>query len=154
MHVEIKFGEIIKAKREEKKFSLMDFAKVVGISAGYLSQLENGRKANPKLEIVLKIIKELDIDIDMLLGIESTNENLSVKMPSLLKLIVAKDRNCKVLEDKEVLKKVCNIIDKSLDCKYLIEDKSLYEMFLEDIYVQIETTLKRYMAFQIVKDTI
>lgn len=154
MHVEIKFGEIIKAKREEKKFSLIDFAKVVGISAGYLSQLENGRKANPKLEIVLKIIKELDIDIDMLLGIESTNENLSVKMPSLLKLIVAKDRNCKVLEDKEVLKKVCNIIDKSLDCKYLIENKSLYEMFLEDIYVQIETTLKRYMAFQILKDTI
>lgn len=152
--MEIKFGEIIKAKREEKKFSLIDFAKVVGISAGYLSQLENGRKANPKLEIVLKIIKELDIDIDMLLGIESTNENLSVKMPSLLKLIVAKDRNCKVLEDKEVLKKVCNIIDKSLDCKYLIENKSLYEMFLEDIYVQIETTLKRYMAFQILKDTI
>lgn len=150
--MEIKFGEIIKAKREDKNYSLMDFAKVVGISAGYLSQLENGRKANPNLEIVLKIIKELEIDIDMLLGLESSNENLSIKMPSLLKLIVAKDRNYKVLEDKEVLKKVCNIIDKSLDCKYLIENKSLYEMFLEDVYVQIETTLKRYMAFQIVID--
>jgi len=151
MHVEIKLGEIIKAKREEKSYSLKDFAKVIGISAGYLSQLENGRKANPKLETVLKIIKELDIDIDMLLGIESTNENLNVKMPSLLKLIVAKDRNFKVLEDKEVLKKVCNIVDKSLECKYLIEDKALYEMFLEDIYVQIETTLKRYMAFQVIR---
>jgi len=149
--VEIKLGEIIKAKREEKSYSLKDFAKVIGISAGYLSQLENGRKANPKLETVLKIIKELDIDIDMLLGIESTNENLNVKMPSLLKLIVAKDRNFKVLEDKEVLKKVCNIVDKSLECKYLIEDKALYEMFLEDIYVQIETTLKRYMAFQVIR---
>ncbi|WP_407636676.1 helix-turn-helix domain-containing protein [Acetivibrio cellulolyticus] len=154
MCVEIKFGEIIKAKREEKNYSLIDFAKVVGISAGYLSQLENGRKANPKLEIVLKIIKELEVDIDMLLGLDNSNENLSIKMPSLLKLIVAKDRNYKVLEDKEVLKKVCNIIDKSLDCKYLIENKSLYEMFLEDIYVQIETTLKRYLAFQIIKDAI
>jgi len=152
--VEIKFGEIIKAKREEKRYSLMDFAKVVGISAGYLSQLENGRKANPKLEIVLKIIKELEIDIDMLLGLEDPNNNLSIRMPSLLKLIIAKDRNYKVLEDKDVLKKVCNILDKSLDCKYLIENKSLYEMFLEDIYIQIETTLKRYMAFQIVNDVI
>ncbi|OPZ93286.1 MAG: HTH-type transcriptional repressor RghR [Firmicutes bacterium ADurb.Bin419] len=152
--MEIKFGEVIKAKREEKRYSLMDFAKVVGISAGYLSQLENGRKANPKLEIVLKIIKELEIDIDMLLGLESPNNNSSIRMPSLLKLIIAKDRNYKVLEDKDVLKKVCNIIDKSLDCKYLIENKSLYEMFLEDIYIQIETTLKRYMAFQIVNDVI
>ncbi len=152
--MEIKFGEIIKAKREEKRYSLMDFAKVVGISAGYLSQLENGRKANPKLEIVLKIIKELEIDIDMLLGLEDPNNNLSIRMPSLLKLIIAKDRNYKVLEDKDVLKKVCNILDKSLDCKYLIENKSLYEMFLEDIYIQIETTLKRYMAFQIVNDVI
>ena len=148
--MEIKFGEIIKAKREEKGHSLMDLAKVVGISAGYLSQLENGRKDNPKLEIVLKIIKALEIDIDMLLGLDGANE--SIRMPSLLKLIVAKDRNYKVLEDKEVLKKLCNIIDKSLDCKYLIENKALYEMFLEDIYIQIETTLKRYMAFQIIND--
>lgn len=148
--MEIKFGEIIKSKREEKGYSLMDFAKVVGISAGYLSQLENGRKDNPKLEIVLKIIKELEIDIDMLLGLDGSNESIS--MPPLLKLIVAKDRNYKVLEDKEVLKKLCNIIDKSIDCKYLIENKALYEMFLEDIYIQIETTLKRYMAFQIIGD--
>lgn len=150
--MDIKFGEIIKAKREEKGYSLMDFAKVVGISAGYLSQLENGHKENPKLEIVLKIIKVLEIDIDMLLGLDASKESIS--MPPLLKLIVAKDRNCKALEDKEVLKKVCNIIDKSLECKYLIENKALYEMFLEDIYIQIETTLKRYMAFQIIKDSV
>lgn len=149
--MEIKVGEIIKAKREEKRYSLLDFAKKVGISPGYLSQLENGRKSNPKLEIVLHIIKELDIDMDMLLGIEGTNENANVKVPSLLRLIIAKDRNYKVLEDKEVLKKVCGIIDKLLENKYLIEDSMLYEMFLEDIYIQIETTLKRYMAFQLLR---
>lgn len=150
--MEIKFGEVIKAKREEKRYSLVDFAKAVEISPGYLSQLENGHKANPKLEIVLRIIKELDIDIDMLLGIESSKENLNLKIPSLLKLIIAKDRNHKVLQEKEVLKKMCNIVDKLLDNKYLIENKDLYELFLEDIYIQIETTLKRYMAFQIVKE--
>lgn len=150
--MEIKFGEIIKAKREEKKISLVEFAKTVEISPGYLSQLENGRKANPKLDTVLKVIRELEIDIDMLLGIENTNENLNLKIPSLLKLIIAKDRNQKVLEEKEVLKKVCNIMDKLLDSKYLIENKELYEMFLEDNYIQIETTIKRYMAFQNVKE--
>ena len=149
----IKVGEIIKAKREEKNYTLVDFAKKIGISQGYLSQLENGHKANPKLEIILKIIKELDIDIDMLLGLESSNENLSLKIPSLLKLVIAKDRNYKVLEDKEVLKKLCNMVDKLLECKYLIEDKDLYELFMEDIYIQIETTLKRYLGFQIVNYT-
>ncbi|MCX7709442.1 MAG: helix-turn-helix domain-containing protein [Clostridia bacterium] len=149
--MEIKVGEIIKAKREEKKYSLIDFAAKVGISPGYLSQLENGKKANPKLEIVLTIIRELDIDIDMLLGLENPKENLNLKIPSLLKLILAKDRNFKVLEDKESLKKMCNIIDRLLEDKYLIEDSSLYELFLEDIYIQIETTLKRYMAFQLIK---
>lgn len=152
--MEIKVGEIIKAKREEKKIRLVDFAERIDISPGYLSQLENGYKANPKLGIVLKIIKELDMDIDMLLGLDSPVENLNVKVPSLLKLIIAKDRNSKVLEDKEVLKKLCNIIDKSLESKYMIEDKGLYELFLEDIYIQIEIILKRYMAFQIIQGAI
>ena len=149
--MDIKFGEIIRAKREEKNYTLVNFAKVIGISAGYLSQIENGRKDNPKLEIVLKIIKELDIDIDILFGIEGAHGNSSINMPSLLE-VVAKDRNYKVLEDKEILEKICNIIEKSLECKYRIENKFLYEMFLDDLYMQIETILKKYMAFQLVSD--
>jgi transcriptional regulator with XRE-family HTH domain len=149
--MEIKVGEIIKAKREEKNLSLVDFARTVGISPGYLSQIENGYKSNPKLEIVLRIVKELDIDIDMILGLESPGENLSVKIPSLLKLVLVKDRNNKAMEDKEVLKRICSIVDKTLESRYLIEDQDLYEMFLEDIYIQIETILKRYMALKIVK---
>jgi len=66
--LQIKAGEIIKAKREEKKISLVDFAREVGISPGYLSQLENGKKVNPNLEVMLKITEGLDIDLDMLLG--------------------------------------------------------------------------------------
>ena len=147
--MEIKFGEIIKAKREEKNHTLVDFAKTLEISPGYLSQLENGRKVNPKLEIVLRIIRELDMDIDMLLGLEASNENLNLKIPTLLKLVLVKDRNFKVLEDKDVLKKVCGIMDKMLDGKYLIDDRELYELFLEDIYIQMETVLKRYMALQV-----
>lgn len=145
-------GEVIKAKRLEKGYGLVEFAKIAGVSAGYLSQLENGRKTNPNLEVLTKISKELEIDIDMLLGLQSPNENLNLKIPSLLKLVLAKDRNAKVLEDKEVLKKICSIVENMLDAKYLIEDSQLYSLFLEDIYIQLETTLKRYMAIQVLNN--
>lgn len=147
--MEIKVGEIIKARREEKNISLVDFANDIGISPGYLSQLENGRKANPKLEIVLRIIRELDLDIDMLLGLDSKPEIPGLKIPSLLKLVIARDRNFKVLEDRDVLKKICGILDRALECKYLIGDRELYGLFLEDVYIQMETALKRYMALEI-----
>jgi hypothetical protein len=55
------------------------------------------------------------------------------------------------MEDKDILKKLCSIIDKALESKYLVEDQELYALFLEDIYIQIETILKRYMALQIIK---
>lgn len=150
--MEIKVGELIKTKREEKKYSLVNFAQIIGITPGYLSQIENGHKKNPKLEILLKISNELDIDFSMLLGLDNANENLNFKIPPLLKLILAKERNNKVLENKDILKKICDIIDKSLECRYFIESEELYKLFLEDIYIQIETILKRYIAFQAVKE--
>ncbi|NLV36341.1 MAG: helix-turn-helix transcriptional regulator [Clostridiaceae bacterium] len=147
--MQIKMGEIIKARREELNVSLVDFARETGISPGYLSQLENSKKDNPNLEVVLKITQALDIDMDTLLGLEQESEIPSLRIPSLLRLVVAKDRNMKVLEDKEIQKKICNILDRALDSKYLIEDKNLYSLFLEDVYVQMETALKRYMAMDI-----
>ena len=149
--MQIKVGEIIKAKREEMNYSLVEFADMIGISAGYLSQIENGRKTNPKLEILLKVIKELDIDLDMLLGVENQGEGTAYNIPSLLKLVLAKDRNSRVLENREALKKVCGLLEKTLESWYRIEDDALYSMFLEDLYIQIESTLKRYMAFQIIR---
>lgn len=147
--MQIKIGEVIKAKRVEKQISLVNFAREVGISPGYLSQLENGRKTNPQLEVMLKITQALDLDFDMLLGLEQESETPALRIPSLLRLVIARDRNMKVLEDKDVQKKVSSLLERTLECKYLIEDKELYSLFLEDVYVQIETTLKRYMAMEI-----
>ncbi len=148
--MEIKVGEIIKQKREEKNYNLIDFAQKIGISAGYLSQLENGRKVNPKLDIILKIISELDIDIDMLLGIEGdSGDGLGNKVPSLLKLVIAKERNARVLEDKDILRKLCTHLESIFESKYVLEDKNLYNMYLEDISSQAEIALKRYMSLQV-----
>lgn len=149
--MQIKVGEIIRAKREELGISLVDFARRAGISPGYLSQLENGKKTNPSLELMTTIAEELDIEIDSLLGLEQDGEMPSLRIPSLLRLVIAKDRNMKALEDKEIQKKIGNILDLMLECRYLIEDEDLYRLFLEDVYIQTETTLKRYMSVGILK---
>lgn len=149
----IKVGEVIRAKREEKKIALVDFAREVGISAGYLSQLENGKKVNPNLEVMLKITEALNIDLGMLLGLEQEPEAPSLRIPSLLRLVIARDRNQKTLEDNDVQKKISALLDRALECKYLIGDKELYNLFLEDVTVQMETALKRYMAIEILLDT-
>jgi len=147
--LEIKVGEIIKAKREEKGISLIDFAKRIEISPGYLSQIENGRKTNPKLDIILRIIHELDIDITMLLGLESSDESYLSRIPSLLKLTLAKERNLKVLSEPDVLRKFNTMADKLFEARYILQDKQLYQLFMDDTANQIENTLKRYMALQL-----
>lgn len=146
--MEIKVGEIIRAKREEAKISLSDLAKELDISPGYLSQIENGVKKNPNLEIILKIINRLDIDLTMLLGIESREENYLVKIPSLLKLILAKDRYNKVLEEPDILKKYCSLTERILDAKYLINNTDLYKMFLSELIDQAESMVKRYTSIE------
>jgi len=147
--LEIKVGEIIKGKREEKGIRLIDFAKRIEISPGYLSQIENGRKTNPKLDIILRIIHELDIDITMLLGLESSDESYLSRIPSLLKLTLAKERNLKVLSEPDVLRKFNTMADKLFEARYILQDKQLYQLFMDDTANQIENTLKRYMALQL-----
>ena len=122
--MEISVGEIIKSKRKEKGYTLSEFAKLIEISPGYLSQIENGRKTNPKLEIVLRIIHELDISIEMLLGIESVR---IIIFPNtiLVKIDTGEGRNLKTLSEAEVLRKINrfwiafwrqNILSKTLNC--------------------------------------
>ncbi len=147
--MQIKVGEIIRAKREENHISLVSLARELNISAGYLSQIENGIKKNPNLEILLKIIRRLDIDLAMLLGVDSNEENYLVKIPSLLKLILARERNNRVLEEPDVLKRFCSLCEQILETKYLLENPTLYKMFLDDVLNQTETTVKRYMGMQL-----
>jgi len=145
----ISVGEVIKSKREEKGYTLSEFAKKIEISPGYLSQIENGRKTNPRLDIILRIIHELDIDIGMLLGIEPTEDKYLSRIPSLLKLTLARERNLNTLSDPDVLRKINHFLNRVLEAKYILENRELYNLFLEDVSLQTEGTLKRYMALQI-----
>ncbi len=146
--MEIKVGEIIRAKREEHNISLGYLAKELGISSGYLSQIENGKKTNPSSEIILKIVELLDIDLAMLLGVDTNEENYLVKIPSLIKLTLAKDRYNKVLEEQDVLKQYCKLTESIFDAKYLLDDHNLYRMFLNDMLAEVESLAKRYMSIK------
>ena len=58
------FGEFIIKKRLEKKISLRDFSRVIGISPEYLSKLENGYRTSPRDEIVKKMAEKLILTTD------------------------------------------------------------------------------------------
>jgi transcriptional regulator with XRE-family HTH domain len=147
--MEIKVGEIIRAKREEKGYSLVEFAERINISTGYLSQIENGKKTNPNLDIILRIIHELDLDIGLLLGLDTNEENYLSRIPSLLKFTFAQERNLNTLSDPDILRNFNGIAAKILEANYILDNKDLYKLFLEDVSAQTEIILKRYIALQI-----
>lgn len=151
--MEIKVGEIIRAKRLEQKMTLTGLAGRVGVSAGYLSQIENGRKQNPKLEIVLAIIHHLDLDLAMLLGLEPGEESYLSRIPSLVKMVFARERNLQVLADVDVQRRFCTLSEKMLESRYVIGDGDLYKLFLEDVRIQTDNTLKRYLALQMILES-
>ena len=53
----------LKEFRIEKGYPLDELAKLSGISVSYMSELENGSKRNPSLDIVHKIARALNTDI-------------------------------------------------------------------------------------------
>ncbi|HHD56160.1 MAG TPA: XRE family transcriptional regulator [Desulfobulbaceae bacterium] len=56
----------IRAWRKYKKIKMKELAKQIGISAAYLSQIEN-KKRNPTIETLKAIAEALELDIDMLI---------------------------------------------------------------------------------------
>ncbi len=69
-----KFGKRIRKLREEKRkedptFSLRKFAERVGISATYMSKVENGEFDPPRAEKIMKMAELLGVDPDELLAL-------------------------------------------------------------------------------------
>lgn len=56
----------IRAWRKYKKIKMKELAEMVGISAAYLSQIEN-KKRNPTIETLKAIAGVLDLDIEILI---------------------------------------------------------------------------------------
>ena len=63
------YGELTRRLREEKDYGLREFAKLLGVSATYLSQVERNELPPPAEERVLKTAELLKLDKDELLGL-------------------------------------------------------------------------------------
>lgn len=63
MEISQKFGEQIKNIRKSHKFTQIQFAKILNISQGNLSEIESG-KLDPSLEIVIILCKDFNFDFN------------------------------------------------------------------------------------------
>lgn len=50
----------LKEIRKEKKMTLMELARISGVSAGYLCHLEKGSRTHPSIEVMEKISSSLN----------------------------------------------------------------------------------------------
>jgi HTH-type transcriptional regulator, competence development regulator len=66
---ERKFGETIRAAREQKEIGLRRFADLIGISPTYLSKVERGEFAPPAEDKIIAIARELGLDQDEMLAL-------------------------------------------------------------------------------------
>lgn len=60
--MDIAFGEYVRQKRLERKMTLRAFAKEVGISATFISGMENNEKSAPSDEVLKSISEVLMLD--------------------------------------------------------------------------------------------
>lgn len=63
----MKLNEILKEERIKKHLSIRELSKLSGVNASYISRLERGIDENPGLEVLLKIAKVLEVEVDDLL---------------------------------------------------------------------------------------
>lgn len=79
-------GDIIKILRIKKKISQKSFAKKTGITANYLSSIENGKRM-PPISYLKTAADALDVSVNLLVW-----ENLNLKK--------FKDRESRILAEK------------------------------------------------------
>lgn len=59
----MKFGELILSKREQRKLSVRQVAAVVGTTASYLYELEQGKTVNIRLPLAAKLSQVLKVPL-------------------------------------------------------------------------------------------
>jgi transcriptional regulator with XRE-family HTH domain len=80
MKMERTLGSYIKEKRNEKKLSLRALGELVGISASYISRLEDDM-FHPSAEVITRLAENLDIDVKELLRLEGYHaESIGIEL--------------------------------------------------------------------------
>jgi transcriptional regulator with XRE-family HTH domain len=76
------FGGRLKAKREERGFTLEELAERAGMHSGRLSEYESGRHT-PQLEKAAKLAEVLEVPLDELVGLKAPAVRDDVRNPRL-----------------------------------------------------------------------
>ena len=61
------FGQFISEQKRKNSLQSQELAKRLGISLGYLSQLEHGKRLCPDVELLKKMTKIFDLTLDDML---------------------------------------------------------------------------------------
>lgn len=80
-------GQKVRILREKKGITLNDYAKKLGVSSGYLSQLETGKSQKIDLELLDKLQEEL-----LILPMNSTDDEEFVRVQHQYQMLVEKDQ--------------------------------------------------------------
>lgn len=102
------FSIRMKNLRNNKKLSMSELAKILGVSKSSINMWENGSSI-PKQEILIRISREFDVSIDYLLG----NEQMEGKEPENQRLKYLQ-RNLRRM-DEEKLKKTEAVLKSIFD---------------------------------------
>ena len=98
-------GSKIAEIRHKRGISLSKLSRESGVSKGYLSELENGIKENPNIEILDKIAKALDISVSDLFEQDPIDEELE-ELEEDMKLLFSKAKQLSKENRKKVLKMI------------------------------------------------
>lgn len=123
--MENSFGKYLSTKRLSKHISLRLFAKKIGISATYLSQIENGLKPAPKSLVLEKMIEILMLEsneIDMFYDLAAKTKGDTFLAVDLVKYI----NDNEIIHSTLRLSKRCNVSSTDWQDIY----KLFYEKYL------------------------
>ena len=86
------FGAFLSGKRREREITSLQMAEIAGISPGYYSDIERGRKAPPDLEMLGKMLAALRLsDEDKVLFYDLAGKARSGVSPDLPDYIMANE---------------------------------------------------------------
>ncbi|MGE8203053.1 helix-turn-helix domain-containing protein [Heyndrickxia sp. NPDC080065] len=74
--MESSFGWLVNTKRNVMQLSVRELAKRVGVDAGYISKIEKGQTTNPSFSTVMKLAKELHLEMQSLIEVFSLDESM------------------------------------------------------------------------------
>lgn len=71
------FGELVHTKRNIVGYSMRELARKSNVDVAYISKIEKGQALNPNFSVVMRISKELGIDLETLQRVFELDEDMS-----------------------------------------------------------------------------